>query len=588
VLIKTTNSAGENAINLHTLRGDVNVQPTGSAVVEPTEAIKMKAGTTISGIATDSAEIIARSSSLTVDAATDLLMYAGGSVTTNVQATVTTPQHGLEAGIASLLGVRDCSDDHSAFCASIVLDGTLSVAARQETCERAGSRQCAYTAADPAANPPVAESCGVDPSGSVSCIQEYHTDSESCTAIGTTTPFEIPNNEELNQDHCEAAGSCTYTSTCTGTSDIEPTCIGSTTLPFSCGTGTGTDPSVQCDDPAHLNGRCTGTQNNGVSCRGIAAFEAAPIAANCPIANGCTFWMPVCPAGCAATFYTCDLDAVTQDTAECPYGCTNIPTPECGFLPSCTGTQTSDSDGDGSLVCSAILTFRETLTQADCPAADGCAYNDGSTCPSGCAETPAESRCAPTTAGSVGFTVYGTSDTTIEFDLDHSTQCAAADLTGSDPSAKCIQTGGCFYTAPTCTGTVTSDSSSCAAVSAFVASGAEADCPTGDGCTFAAASCASSVTNVGVVGGDVYSRVAIVVADEPSLVATGIAHAAMVPADQLLSYSYDGSSTYDLVFTGYSHTGVEEAPRARRTRGGDSLRAGGARRHALRAEHRRR
>ena len=38
-----------------------------------------------------------------------------------------------------------------------------------------------------------------------------------------------------------------------------------------------------------------------------------------------------------------------------------------------------------------------------------------------------------------------------------------------------------------CTGTVTSDSSDCAAVAAFVASSAEADCPTTDGCFFAPA-----------------------------------------------------------------------------------------------------
>jgi hypothetical protein len=242
VLIKTTNTAGENPINIRTVKGDVNVNPGGSAVIEPSAAITMKAGTKLSAIAEDSAEVVARASSVTMDAATDLLMYAGGSVTTSVTASVTNSQAGLEAGIASLLDVRDCSTQHSAFCTAIALEGT--VAERTALCQSSGSSQCVYTAADPAATPPVVESCALNPTISSSCIQQYNTDQVLCTAIGDSTPFDTPNNEAMNQDLCEAAGGCTYTSTCSGTSTIEASCSGTTTMPFSCGSGTGTDDSA--------------------------------------------------------------------------------------------------------------------------------------------------------------------------------------------------------------------------------------------------------------------------------------------------------------------------------------------------------
>ena len=47
--------------------------------------------------------------------------------------------------------------------------------------------------------------------------------------------------------------------------------------------------------------------------------------------------------------------------------------------PSCTGMQTTDSDADGSTVCSEIPAFATTPTEGNCPSDDGCVFEDGPT-----------------------------------------------------------------------------------------------------------------------------------------------------------------------------------------------------------------
>eukprot|EP01043_Picozoa_sp_COSAG02_P038836 COSAG02_NODE_3024_length_7521_cov_4.903126_4_plen_1187_part_01 len=48
-----------------------------------------------------------------------------------------------------------------------------------------------------------------------------------------------------------------------------------------------------------------------------------------------------------------------------------------GGSPSCTGTQTVDSDGDLSLDCALIAAFVASGDQVDCPAGDGCTFSAG-------------------------------------------------------------------------------------------------------------------------------------------------------------------------------------------------------------------
>lgn len=87
-----------------------------------------------------------------------------------------------------------------------------------------------------------------------------------------------------------------------------------------------------------------------------------------------------------------------------------------------------------------------------------------------------------------GFRSYISSQLKEQQELDSANHQVCV-LTGANcaftPTGRCPD--GCSYASdvPTCTGSLVSDASDCAAVDAFVISGAEADCPTTDGCTFA-------------------------------------------------------------------------------------------------------
>ena len=134
---------------------------------------------------------------------------------------------------------------------------------------------------------------------------------------------------------------------------------------------------------------------------------------------------------------------------------------------TCTGTQDTDSDGDGSTDCSAVAAFVASGAEADCPVADTCIFTPA--CPGYALPSDAADVCTEGVTGTSMNQPW----------KDDGTPCRPLYSAGN----LCVPK---YATTNTCTGTRTSDSSDCSAVAAFVASQDEADCPVSDNCVFTA------------------------------------------------------------------------------------------------------
>ena len=207
---------------------------------------------------------------------------------------------------------------------------------------------------------------------------------------------------------------------------------------------------------------------------------------------------------------------------------------------TCTGTQTTDTDGDLSTDCAVIVAFVASPVEANCLVSDGCVWGQGpgtkfhdavtitgdvtvldvtadiSTRTNTAAfrgETSVKvlrtnlESCLPLDAVACAAVVLdGTSATctnagacTYTTAVPGPEACVATDVTACATftgEASCLLAGRCYYTAagssdifstdaPSCTGTRATDSTDCALVAAFVASHAETDCPVADSCVYA-------------------------------------------------------------------------------------------------------
>jgi hypothetical protein len=183
----------------------------------------------------------------------------------------------------------------------------------------------------------------------------------------------------------------------------------------------------------------------------------------------------------------CDLDAGTDDTADCPAGCTSV-----GFeAATCTGGTTEvytcdlDTDTDGTAVCPADCTDTAQVDAsctavADTPTCDLDATTDAHVkladgsplCPAGCTTDQVEESCS------------GASDDGSTCDLDGSTDGTADCPTGCTAVA--------FSAATACTGVA--DTPAC---DMDAGTDGTAACPAG--CTdvsFSAASCTGTSTQL--------------------------------------------------------------------------------------------
>jgi hypothetical protein len=128
---------------------------------------------------------------------------------------------------------------------------------------------------------------------------------------------------------------------CSLADDVDPpTCTGISTAVLACDLDTGTDGTANCpagcdSDEVFTNTTCTGNSTAVMSCDLIVDAETG---------------YDTCPAGCDSdevtasctdisnATQTCDLNATTDGTADCPAGCDEV-------LPDCYGTSTARAEG---------------------------------------------------------------------------------------------------------------------------------------------------------------------------------------------------------------------------------------------------
>ena len=211
--------------------------------------------------------------------------------------------------------------------------------------------------------------------------------------------------------------------------------------------------------------------------------------ATCTDAGACDYTAvpsESCVATDSAVCATFSDEATCLSAGRCYYtaaGNADIFTTE---TPSCTGTQSADSDLDGSNDCALIAAFVSSHAESDCPVADGCVYARGGT-----SLTDYSISAEATSMVSVASPSFklrqGTQADSVVLRVD-------ADGTFMRDSTISL-TGGTGISvlggSSSCTGTQTSDtdgdsSLDCAVIAAFVASGDQADCPSADGCSFSA------------------------------------------------------------------------------------------------------
>lgn len=85
---------------------------------------------------------------------------------------------------------------------------------------------------------------------------------------------------------------------------------------------------------------------------------------------------------CAAVSCAANEHVAAHTCETCPPGSVNpLSKPVYGcFSPmsTCTGTQTADTDGDGSTDCAAVAAFVTHRIESNCPTSDGCSFSPGS------------------------------------------------------------------------------------------------------------------------------------------------------------------------------------------------------------------
>ena len=349
----------------------------------------------------------------------------------------------LSAGVGASSEVTEsCVGEHVDACAAVDLAGTG--AQNQAACVAAGGGggACTYTAADPAANPAVVESC-------------VATDAATCAAADLT------GDAAADATQCSGQGACIYNAATTqvpganvaitGGSGAQGGGGGDVTLMGGADDdGLGGDIILQPGaSSSGTVGRVLITDSAGtevVRVSGSSVEMFGPLILNDDVelnshnlvtTGQLSATTVVTPTLTTATANTVDLvtDMVAASTAAAET-CTATYADECGAVDlsradvaTCVGTRQDNSD------CADVAAFIASGLIADCPTTEGCVFTG-----------------------------------------------ANAD------ELACLSAAACVYVSPadaTCTGTRQSDSSNCADVSGF--DGSAGTCPTDDECVYTAA-----------------------------------------------------------------------------------------------------
>jgi hypothetical protein len=232
-------------------------------------------------------------------------------------------------------------------------------------------------------------------------------------------------------------------------------------------------------------------RTNVETCLALDAVACAAVAldgseATCTSAGACDY--TAVPEACVAT----DIAACTTFTDEasclaagrCYYTAAGSADIFSTDAPSCTGTQSADSDGDGSLDCALVAAFVSSAAESDCPVSDGCIYARGGTLMTDYSIS-AEATSAVSVASPSFKLRQGTAADSVVMRVDAEGTLLHDSTIGLTGDTGIIVRGG----SPSCKGTQTTDTDSdgsldCAVIAAFVASGDQTDCPSGDGCVF--------------------------------------------------------------------------------------------------------
>eukprot|EP01043_Picozoa_sp_COSAG02_P024417 COSAG02_NODE_1333_length_13206_cov_221.257801_9_plen_827_part_00 len=111
-----------------------------------------------------------------------------------------------------------------------------------------------------------------------------------------------------------------------------------------------------------------------------------------PIVNGQPQITGIMDTYCAAVSCGADEHVSGHSCESCPAGTVNpLSRPAYGcFSPmnTCTGTQVSDTDGDGSTDCALVAAFVTQRIESNCPTSDGCTFTAGTA-----VEADSEEQC---------------------------------------------------------------------------------------------------------------------------------------------------------------------------------------------------